>query len=198
MEKKDVISWSTMILGLAQNGFSREALKLFEKMKLSGVRPNHISILGVLFSCSHAGLLEDGWYYFRSMRELFGIAPHREHYGCTIDLLSRAGKLDDAFKLIHELESGPDSVIWRALLGACRIHRNADITIYAAKEILKLEPDDVGTHILLSNVYANTQRWNEVMHLREAVRDRGIKTEVMHSAMLVPPLATKELTGAVS
>ncbi|GAB2219297.1 hypothetical protein Droror1_Dr00006932 [Drosera rotundifolia] len=177
MEEKDVISWSTMILGLAQNGFSREALNLFEKMKLSGVRPNHISILGVLFSCSHAGLLEDGWYYFRSMRELFGIAPHREHYACMIDLLGRAGKLDDAFKLIHELESGPDSVTWRALLGACRIHRNADIAIYAAKEILKLEPDDVGTHILLSNVYANTQRWNEVMHLREAMRDRGIKKE---------------------
>ncbi|GAB2291664.1 Pentatricopeptide repeat-containing protein At2g03880, mitochondrial [Dionaea muscipula] len=194
MVEQDVISWSTMIIGLAQNGFSREALKMFEEMRsVSGTgtgtgttKPNHITVLGVLFACSHAGLLEDGWYYFRSMRELFGVEPRREHYGCMIDLLGRSGRLDDAVRLIHEMESdhsgpgpGPaDSVTWRALLGACRIHRNVDMAIYAAKEILKLEPDDdAGTYILLSNIYANTQRWEDVRLLRKTMTDRGIRKE---------------------
>uniref|UniRef100_A0A2N9IXV9 AB hydrolase-1 domain-containing protein n=1 Tax=Fagus sylvatica TaxID=28930 RepID=A0A2N9IXV9_FAGSY len=116
MLEKDVISWSTMIAGLAQNGFSREALNLFQSMKDSGVKPNYITILGVLFACSHAGLVEDGWYYFQSMKKLFGIDPGREHYGCIIDLLGRAGKLDQAMKLIHEMGCEPDAVTWRALL----------------------------------------------------------------------------------
>ncbi|GAB4838681.1 Pentatricopeptide repeat-containing protein At2g03880, mitochondrial [Ancistrocladus abbreviatus] len=177
MVEKDVISWSTMIAGLAQNGFSREALELFEKMKAFGPKPNNITVLGVLFACSHAGLLEQGWCYFRSMKKLFGIDPQQEHYGCMIDLLGRAGKLDDAVKLIHDMQCKPDAVTWRALLGACRVHRNADVAIYAAQQILKLDPLDVGTYILLSNIYANSQRWDDVAELRKTMRDRGIKKE---------------------
>lgn len=157
MKETDVISWSTMIIGLAQNGFSGEALQLFEMMKSSGTPPNYITIVGVLFACSHAGLLEQGWYYFRSMKKLFGIDPGREHYGCMIDLLGRAGKLDDAVKLLHEMNCAPDAVTWRTLLGACKIHKNTDIAIHAAKKILNLEPDDVG-HIYYFQIFMRILR----------------------------------------
>ncbi|XP_015571853.2 pentatricopeptide repeat-containing protein At2g03880, mitochondrial [Ricinus communis] len=177
MVEKDVISWSTMIAGFAQNGYSREALKLFESMKVSGTKPNYITILGVLFACSHAGLLEAGWHYFRSMKKLFGIDPGREHYGCMIDLLGRAGKLDDAVGLINEMECEPDAVTWRTLLGACRVHKNVDLAIYAAKKILKLDPDDAGSYILLSNIYANAQRWDDVAQIRRIMNDMGIRKE---------------------
>ncbi|XP_075674186.1 pentatricopeptide repeat-containing protein At2g03880, mitochondrial [Castanea sativa] len=177
MLEKDVISWSTMIAGLAQNGFSREALNLFQSMKNYGAKPNYITILGVLFACSHAGLVEDGWYYFQSMKKLFGIDPGREHYGCIIDLLGRAGKLDQAIKLIHEMGFEPDAVTWRALLGACRVHRNVDLAIFAAKQILKLDPEDAGTYILLSNIYANSQRWDEVAEVRRTMKVKGVRKE---------------------
>ncbi|KAL3002858.1 hypothetical protein AAZX31_08G077800 [Glycine max] len=127
MAKKDVISWSTMIAGLAQNGFSMEALNLFGSMKVQDPKPNHITILGVLFACSHAGLVNEGWNYFRSMKNLYWIDPGREHYGCMLDLLGRAGKLDDM----------PDVVMWRTLLDACRVNQNVDLATYDAKEILK-------------------------------------------------------------
>ncbi|KAL2925789.1 hypothetical protein RDABS01_007718 [Bienertia sinuspersici] len=171
MKERDVISWSTMVMGLAQNGFSREALNLFEEMKLSRIKPNYITIVGVLFACSHAGLLEEGWHYFRSMKKLFGVDPGREHYGCMIDLLGRADKLDDAVSLLHEMNCEPDVVTWRTLLGACKIHKNADVAIYAAKQILKLEPDDVGTYILLSNIYENSQRWEDATVLRKMMKE---------------------------
>ncbi|KAL9238329.1 hypothetical protein vseg_012764 [Gypsophila vaccaria] len=180
MVDRDVVSWSTMIAGLAQNGFSKDALALFEKMKASGPTPNYITMVGVLFACSHAGLLDQGWSYFRSMKQVFGIEPGREHYGCMIDLLGRAGKIDNAVELLHEMTSNkcePDVVTWRTLLGACRIHKNSDIAIYAAKQILKLEPDDVGTYVLLSNIYENSQRWEESMALRNAMKEKGIKKE---------------------
>lgn len=175
MVEKDVISWSTMVAGLAQNGYTQQALQLFDSMKESGCKPNYITVLGVLFACSHAGLVEKGRYYFRSMKKLFGLNPGREHYGCMIDLLGRAGRLDEAVNLIHEMEYEPDSVTWRALLGACRVHRNVDLAIYAAKKIIELEPEDAGTYILLSNIYANAQRWEDVAEVRKTMTNRGIR-----------------------
>ncbi|KZV34703.1 pentatricopeptide repeat-containing protein mitochondrial [Dorcoceras hygrometricum] len=177
MAEKDVISWSTMIIGFAQNGYSKKSLVLFEEMKASGTRPNYITILGVLFACSHAGLVEDGEQYFKSMKMLYGIDPGREHYGCMIDLLGRAGKLKEAMKLIHEMTSEPDAVTWRTLLSACKVHRDMDLAEYAAKQVLKLDSQDVGTYILLSNIYANTQRWEDVACLRNSMKDVGIKKE---------------------
>ncbi|XP_072992230.1 pentatricopeptide repeat-containing protein At2g03880, mitochondrial [Typha latifolia] len=177
MSERDVISWSTMISGLAQNGRSKEALRLFDSMKLVGAKPNYITIVGVLFACSHAGLVEDGWFYFRSMERLFGIEPGREHCGCMVDLLGRAGKLQESVDFIHSMKFKPDSVIWRTLLGACRVHRDVNLAAYAAKEILKLEPEDEGAYILLSNIYANSHQWNGVEHVRKAMRDRGMKKE---------------------
>lgn len=177
MEKKDVISWSTMIAGLAQNGLCKEALNFFESMKGSDLRPNYITMLGVLFACSHAGLVHDGWNYFRSMKEVYGIDPGKEHYGCMIDLLGRAGRLDEAVRLIHEMKCEPDAVTWRALLGACRVHKNADLAAYAAKQILKLDPQDAGTYIMLSNIYATSQKWEDVTEVRRTMSIRGLRKE---------------------
>lgn len=177
MKERDVITWSTMISGLAQNGYSQEALKVFESMKASGTKPNYITIVGVLFACSHAGLLEDGWYYFRSMKKLYGIVPVREHYGCMIDLLGKAGKLDDAVKLLNEMQCQPDVVTWRTLLGACRVQGNMVLAEYAAKKVIELDPDDAGTYTVLSNIYANSQKWDSVEEIRTRMRDRGIKKE---------------------
>lgn len=177
MLNKDVISWSTMIMGLAQNGFSQKALEMFEAMKKAGIRPNYVTILGVLFACSHAGLVDKGLYYFNSMQKLFGIEPGREHYGCVIDLLGRAGKLDEAIKMIHDMKSEPDAVTWRALLGSCRVHQNIDHAVYAAKQILALDPDDAGTYILLSNLYAKSQMWEDVAKVRKIMRDKGVMKE---------------------
>ncbi|KAJ0010988.1 hypothetical protein Pint_33777 [Pistacia integerrima] len=177
MVEKDVISWSTMIARLAQNRYSRKALKLFELMKASGLEPNYITILSVLFACSHAGLVEDGLYYFQSMKKLYGIEPENEHYGCIIDLLGKAGTVDQVVKLIHDMEYEPDAVTWRALPGAYKVHRNTDLAIYAPKQILNLDPQDAGTYILLSNIYAYLQRWDNAVEVMKTMRDRGVRKE---------------------
>ncbi|KAG0468126.1 hypothetical protein HPP92_017454 [Vanilla planifolia] len=185
MPEKDVISWSTMISGLAQSGRGVEALKLFKLMKAQGPKPNYITIVGVLFACSHAGLVEDGRYYFRSMKQLFDIEPGSEHYGCMVDLLGRAGKLDEALKLIHEMKLKPDAIIWRTLLGACRVHKNPTLAEYVADEILKLEPGDEGCYILLSNIYADAKQWSDVAQVRNVMRGRSIRKEPGRSWMEV-------------
>ncbi|XP_031476402.1 pentatricopeptide repeat-containing protein At2g03880, mitochondrial isoform X1 [Nymphaea colorata] len=177
MVVKDVISWSTMIVGMAQNGFSKEGLHLFELMLKSGTNPNGITLVGVLFACSHAGLVDEGWHFFRSMKRLYGIEPQMEHHCCMVDLLGRAGKLDEAINFIHETPGKTDAVIWRALLGACRVHGNVKLAAYVANQVLELEPDDEGTYILLSNIYAASSNWNDVSRVRKSMRDRGVRKE---------------------
>ncbi|CAL1391561.1 unnamed protein product [Linum trigynum] len=177
MADKDVVSWSTMIAGLAQNGYSREALKLFDSMKDSSTQPNYITLLGVLFACSHAGLVEDGWCHFRSMKKLYGIEPGREHYACMLDLLARAGKLNKAVELINEMGFEPDGAMWRTLLDGCRVHKNVDLAMHAAEQILKLNPQDAGSYILLSNIYANAGRWDDAAGIRKVMNEKGIKKQ---------------------
>ncbi|KAL9995092.1 putative tetratricopeptide-like helical domain superfamily [Helianthus debilis subsp. tardiflorus] len=104
MVHKDVISWSTMLIGLAQNGFSHEAIEMFEKMTSSCTKPNYITMVGVLFACSHAGFVDKGRSYFQSMESVYGVKPGREHYGCMVDLLGRAGKLNEAVELIQNMD----------------------------------------------------------------------------------------------
>uniref|UniRef100_A0A0A9CJK2 DYW domain-containing protein n=1 Tax=Arundo donax TaxID=35708 RepID=A0A0A9CJK2_ARUDO len=111
------------------------------------------------------------------MEKLFGILPEREHHNCMVDLLGQAGKLDEAVEFIHGMSFEPDSVIWRTLLGACRMHKNANLAAYAAREILKVEPDDQGARILLSNIYADLQQWTDAEKSWKTMRDRGVKKE---------------------
>ncbi|XLS60434.1 hypothetical protein HN51_014662 [Arachis hypogaea] len=107
--------------------FCIEALDLFDSIKVMGSKTNYITMLGILFARSHAGL------------NIYGIDPEIKHYSCMLYLLGRAGKLDDMVKLIQEINCEPNVVAWRTLLYACRAHRNVDLTTYAAKELLKLD-----------------------------------------------------------
>ncbi|KAK1293860.1 Pentatricopeptide repeat-containing protein [Acorus calamus] len=159
---RDVFSWTVMICGLAMNGNSEEALNLFSEMRsLSEVRPNEVTFLGVLSACSHAGLVDTGYYYFDCMKRTYKLMPKIEQYGCMVDLLGRANLLMEAMEFIRMMPIKADVVIWRSLLFACQMH-NVELAEYATSWILELEPRKCGVHVLLSNVYASASRWGDV------------------------------------
>ncbi|KAK9126484.1 hypothetical protein Scep_015330 [Stephania cephalantha] len=173
----DIITWNAVLIGCAQNGFGSEALEVFEQMKAEGVLPNQISFVGILCACSHAGLVDKGWAYFNSMSKDYGIMPLEDHYACMVDLLGRAGQLNEAEAFIESMPIEPDSVVWAALLGACRIHRNVEIGKRVAERLFQLEPQNSGNYILLSNIYASLGMWKEVGELRKLMRNQGVAKE---------------------
>lgn len=176
--QRDVFSWTVMISGLAMNGKSREALSLFSRMRLLGdVQPNEITFLGVLSSCSHGGLVDEGNYHFNCMVEIYKLTPQIEHYGCMVDILGRAGHLMEAEKLIRTMPIEPDAVIWRSLLFACRKSGNVELAEFSVKQILKLEPTKCGVHVLLSNIYAEASRWSDVKRVRKGMNVCGIRKQ---------------------
>ncbi|GJN15594.1 hypothetical protein PR202_gb02519 [Eleusine coracana subsp. coracana] len=170
LNKRDVFSWTTMIMGFAVNGLCVEALDLFAQMEGEGkVLPNEVTFLGVLTSCSHGGLVEQGYHHFHRMSTIYNLSPRIEHYGCMVDLLGRAKLLAEAKQFIKNMPIGPDAVIWRSMLFSCRACGEVGLAEYVAERIRELEPVKGGGHILLSNVYATTSRWIDVDKVRSCV-----------------------------
>ncbi|KAG7963256.1 hypothetical protein I3843_09G109900 [Carya illinoinensis] len=174
--KRDLVSWNSMLKGYARHGLGKETLQRFEEMLRIPIQPNDVTFLCVLSACSHAGLLDEGHYYFELMKK-YMIEPHVAHYVTIVDLLGRAGLLDRALKFISEMPIEPTAAVWKALLGACRMHKNMDLGAYAAERVFELDPYDSGPHVLLSNIYASAGRWDDVMKVRKMMKESGVKKQ---------------------
>ncbi|GAB4833818.1 hypothetical protein Ancab_032066 [Ancistrocladus abbreviatus] len=173
----DSVSWNAMIAALGQHGYGYQALELFEQMQEAQIIPDRITFLTVLTACSHAGMVNQGCHYFDSMYACYGITPGEDHYARVTDMLCRAGKFSEAKELIDKMPFEPGAPVWEALLAGCRLHRNLDLGIEAAEKLFKLIPEHDGTYILLSNMYAIVNRWDDVAGVRKLMRDRGVKKE---------------------
>ncbi|OVA05218.1 Pentatricopeptide repeat [Macleaya cordata] len=176
-ENRDVVSWSAMISSHAQHGCAKEALCLFEAMKGCGIAPNHITFLGVLTACSHGGLVKEGLGYFESMKKDHGLDPNVKHYACIVDLLGRAGRLADAEGFINNSGFQDDPVMWRALLGACRVHRDPITGERVAARVTELDPQAAASYVLLYNIYLVAGIQLPATKIRDLMKDRGVKKE---------------------
>lgn len=188
--------FNSMISGLAQHGLGETSIAVFREMELMGLKPDGVTFVTVLCACSHSGLVEEGKQFFESMLN-YGIKPQMEHYGCMVDLLARDGRLDEAYGLIQSMPYDANSVIWRALLAACRLHRNAKIGEIAGQKLLDLEPDHGAHYVLLSNMLAETYRWEEARQVRKLMDDSGIQkppgwSYIEHNGTLHRFLASKK------
>lgn len=175
MPRKNVISWNSMISGLAFNGKGELGVEFFDKMMRKGLHPNDSTFVGVLSCCAHAGLVDRGRDLFASMRRDNKIEPKIEHYGCMVDLLGRSGFLQEAYGLIRSMPVRPNAALWGALLSACCTHSDAELAKCAANELIILEPWNSGNYVLLSNIYAEEGKWDEVAKVRALMREKSVK-----------------------
>lgn len=175
MPQRDKYTWTAMIVGLAINGHGEEALDMFSQMLEASITPDEITCIGVLCACAHTGMVDKGRRFFDSMITQHGIQPNVAHYGCMVDLLGRAGQLQEAYEVIQNMPMKPNSIVWGALLGACRVHKDAELGEMAAKNILELEPDNSAVYVLLCNLYANCNKLESLRELRKLMLKRGIK-----------------------
>ncbi|KAB2610178.1 pentatricopeptide repeat-containing protein [Pyrus ussuriensis x Pyrus communis] len=173
---KDVVIWSAMIAGYGVHGRGEEALKVFDRMvKHTDVKPNDVTFLSILSACSHSGLVEEGIEIFNTMLHEYQLKPGPEHYGIIVDLLGRAGELDKAMEIVETMPNPIAPHVWGALLGACQIHNNTKLGEVAAKSLFRLDPNHAGYYILLSNIYAMDNKWENVTNLRTLIKEKGLK-----------------------
>lgn len=185
LDKPDTVAWTAIICGYAYHGNATEALRLFNRMRDCGVRPNAVTFIGVLTACSHSGLVTEGKNYLDSMKGEYGVDPTVDHYECMVDIYSRAGLLEEALELIKSMAFEPDAISWKSLLGGCRTHQNLELGKIAAENLLQLEPDDPATYIVMFNLYASFGKWEEAAQFRRMMAERNLRKEVSCSWITV-------------
>ncbi|XP_061355582.1 putative pentatricopeptide repeat-containing protein At1g10330 [Gastrolobium bilobum] len=175
MVSRAVCTWNAMISSLASNGREKEALDMFEKMKLQGLRPNSITFVAVLTACARGSFVREGLELFRSMSHEFQVVPIMKHYGCVIDLLGRAGYVQEAADIIRNMPFQPDASVLGAFLGACRIHGAIELGEEIGKKELKLQTQHCGQYVILSSMNAEKERWDHAADLRKEMMEAGIQ-----------------------
>lgn len=176
LPERDAVSWTTMIAAYGSHGQALEALTLFRDMLKSNSKPDRITFLAVLSACSHGGLVDEGSHCFTQMSRDYGIKPGIEHYSCLIDLLGRAGRLEEAYRILSRTpEMREDVGLLSTLFSACQLHRNHELGEKIAGLLIEKDPDEASTHVALSNIYASAKRWDEVRKVRLKMKELGLK-----------------------
>uniref|UniRef100_A0ACD5U8T7 Uncharacterized protein n=1 Tax=Avena sativa TaxID=4498 RepID=A0ACD5U8T7_AVESA len=195
---KDIVVWNAMINGYAMHGDSTRALEMFAQLREQGLWPTDITFIGLLNACSHSGLVEEGREFFRSMEQEYDIDPKIEHYGCMVDLLGRAGLIEEAFQLVQSMTIVPDAVLWVSLLAACRLHKNMVLGQQIADYLVAKGLANSGMYILLSNIYAAVGKWEEVARVRSMMKANGIQKEPGCSAIEIDRKVYEFVAGDMS
>ncbi|KAL6215120.1 hypothetical protein ACLB2K_014551 [Fragaria x ananassa] len=175
MSGRTIVSWTSVIDGLAMHGRGEEAVGLFEEMIGDGVEPDDVAFIGLLSACSHSGLVDEGKTYFSMMVERFGCVPKIEHYGCMVDMLCRAGHVKEALEFIRKMPIKPNPIVLRTLISACRAHGELKLGESITKELIRAEPMHESNYVLLSNIYAKMNHWEKKTKTREAMDKKGMK-----------------------
>ncbi|XP_004295922.1 PREDICTED: pentatricopeptide repeat-containing protein At5g66520-like [Fragaria vesca subsp. vesca] len=189
MRERDVFAFTSLISGFANNGECVNAVSLFKRMEDEGVAPNEVTFVCVLSACSRVGMVDEGLKVFRSMKSRFGVEPGVQHYGCLVDLLGRAGMLEEAKKVVTKMPMGPDSYVLGALLNACRVHGDLDLGKEMVERFTGQRLDHSGVHVLLSNIYASENQWDDVTLLRKGMEEKRVRK--------VPGCSLIEVNGEV-
>ncbi|CAN1275356.1 Pentatricopeptide repeat-containing protein At1g04840 [Linum perenne] len=176
-KERDILTWSVMIWGWALHGGFEQAALCFRQMLRSGIKPDEVVFLALLTACLHAGKVDLGLNFFNSMRLDYRIEPSMKHYSLVVDLLGRAGRLDEALNFIQKMPINPDLVIWGGLFCACRAHKNVEMAELSARKLLELEPKHPGSYVFLSNAYAAVGRWEDAERVRNLMLDKGVGKE---------------------
>ncbi|ERN01239.1 hypothetical protein AMTR_s00002p00243230 [Amborella trichopoda] len=175
MPEKNVHSWTAMIVGLAMHGMAAHALRCFDKMQALRIRPDPVTLLGVLTACSHGGMVEEGLSLFSSMVNKYNIEPEHPHYGCIVDMLCRAGRLNEAFDFVKAMPIRPRASVWGALLSACKAKGEVGLAERAVEELAGFEQCMDGAYTELANLYACVGRRGDAKGVREVMGSERVR-----------------------
>ncbi|KAK9058537.1 hypothetical protein SSX86_023379 [Deinandra increscens subsp. villosa] len=173
--KHNSVTWNSIMFAYAQHGLGHVALYLFSQMERSKVKMDHITFVAVLTACSHIGLVEKGYTFLQNMESNYGIAPRMEHYACVIDLLGRAGRLEEAQNLVKSMPFQPDAMVWKTLLGACRLCGDVELATRVGNLLLESQPYEHCTYVLLCELYGHLKWWDEIAILKRTMKEKGVK-----------------------
>ncbi|XP_002978636.2 pentatricopeptide repeat-containing protein At4g14050, mitochondrial [Selaginella moellendorffii] len=198
IERHDTVSWTAMLAAFAQHGHIDRALATFQRMQEQGHKPNYVTFVHLLSACSHKGLVEEGRKYFDLMTARYGIAPDAQHYACMVDLLGRAGYLDEAEDFLNRMPGAPHAAVLKSLLSACRSYKDVDRGERIAKRMLESFWDESMPYVVLASIYRAAGKWEEAARIRSLMVERGVRKDPGRSAIEVEGRVFEFVAGDMS
>ncbi|MCO5608547.1 hypothetical protein L7F22_062758 [Adiantum nelumboides] len=128
---------------------------MLEEMDKEEQDPDIYTFVGVLNVCSHTGAIHEGFLYFETMHEVYGINADLEHLTCIVDLLSRAGQLNKAMAAMQWMPCHPNLATCHTLLSACRREGHLELGLYMFAHAVELDQGNAGTYLTLMSMYAD-------------------------------------------
>ncbi|XP_071712868.1 pentatricopeptide repeat-containing protein At3g29230-like [Rutidosis leptorrhynchoides] len=195
---RDVFCWNALLSGLALHGYGTNALKVFDEMRLT-TKHDDVTFIALLSACSHSGLIEEGQNLFNSMEIKYGVTRKTEHYGCFVDLLGRAGLLESAYMIIDTMPFRPEKSVLGALLSACVNYRDLEIGEKVVNILLSNKDEDGlndGDYMMVSNLYASCDCWDEANCWRAKMNDSGIVKTAGWSSISIGNTVQNFLAGS--
>lgn len=167
-----------MIFGLAVNGCENEAVMLFKMLESSSnLKPDSVSFMAVLTACNHGAMVDEGRGFFSLMTNTYRMEASIKHYNIMVDILGRAGFLEEAEQLIETMPVEADSIIWGCLLSACRTYGNTEMGKRAAEKVKELDPEESMGYVVMANIQASTNDFVGAMEERVSMRMKKVKKE---------------------
>ncbi|KAI9192206.1 hypothetical protein LWI28_019543 [Acer negundo] len=170
MPAKDLVSCSTLISSYGLHGCGEEALRVFNEIQESRMEPDSIMVLAILSACNHTGLVEEGKSIFNNVMKNKKIQLTTEHYACYVDLLGKAGKIEDACEVMSKMSMKPSTKMLSSLVSACKIHGRLEVAQVLAHKLIESEPENAANYTMLSMVYAECGNWVGVEEVRRFMR----------------------------
>ncbi|KAG5548977.1 hypothetical protein RHGRI_014377 [Rhododendron griersonianum] len=194
-KEKHVGEWTAMLSGLAMHGLGTELIEAFEEMISSGVKPNGVTFVALFSGCTHSGLVNEGMRYFDRMTIDFGIEPTVVHFGCVVDLLGRAGFIEQAVSFIRDMPVEANAAIWGAILTSCRVYKNVEVGELAARWLISAEPWNGALYMVLLGLYRDAGRWDDVEKVKEEMKKVGCRKSPGCSSIEVNGICREFVVG---
>lgn len=175
---RDLFSWTSMITAYGNHGQASQALDLFDKMIRSNIKPDRVAFLAVISACSHAGLVDEGCYFFNLMTNNYGIEPTLEVYSCLIDLLARARRLHEAYNILKRINYNikEDGIgMLSSYFSACHLHGESELGEEIVRFVIENNPNEPSAYVVLANIHASVKRWDEARKVRRKMNEVGLR-----------------------
>lgn len=198
---KDTGAWNAIISGMAMNGEAKTSLQLLDQMASIKIQPSPTTFVAILTACTHAKLVKEGLELFNRMEKLYGVEPRFEHYACVVDLLARAGMLEEAMEFVEKKLGGVgkgDANIWGAVLGACRTYGNVGIGNRVWRKLVEMGVTDYGVHVVSYNMYKEAGWKHEAEEVRKMIVGFGVKKTPGCSMVEVDGVVEEFISGDIS
>ncbi|CAN1173760.1 Pentatricopeptide repeat-containing protein At3g29230 [Linum perenne] len=184
MPDKSVVSWNCMIMGYGMHTQGERALEIFLEMEKAGYVPNSATFVSILSACSRSKMPLEGWWYFRVMLQRYKIRPTAKHQGCMVDLLGRAGLMDQAEELVKKMHTEGEPSFLRATRFNCSRHFMLELGEIIAKQQIKSDPEDITPYLLLLFIYTVERKWDHIDDVRYLIIEKFGKKDCSNQDQL--------------